>query len=295
MNRLALPFLAALITAIAIVPLSATAQSSIATGKPSTFESAELTLPASSSSSAPDLFESAAQSSITTQTAPVVNNPQGSTRPFSSLGIGVKVGTSGIGFDVATPLVPGRLNLRGGASFFSYNTTITTDNININGSLKFRNSEAVVDFFPFRGWFRMSGGMTIYNNTGLAANLTVPAGQSFTLGNTTYYSSASNPITGTGTFNFGGKTAGRVSIGTGNMLPKKGHFSFETELGVQFFSSPTVVYTISGSGCTSPTNPASCGPVSPTDVAAEQNKLQNDLTDLKYFPTVSFGLSYKIH
>ena len=219
-------------------------------------ERASLELPASSSSSMPDLFESTAQSSITTQGAPAVNHPQGNTRPFSSLGVGVKVGTSGIGFDVATPLIPGRLNLRGGASFFSYSTTITTDNININGSLKFRNSEAVVDFFPFKGWLRMSGGMTIYNNTGLSANLTVPANQSFTLGNTTYYSSASNPITGTGLFNFGGKTAGRVSIGTGNMLPKKGHFSFETEIGVQFFSSPTVVYNISGMVAAHPNNPA---------------------------------------
>jgi hypothetical protein len=35
--------------------------------------------------------------------------------------------------------------------------------------------------------------------------------------------------------------------------------------------------------------------VAQSDVLAEQNKLQNDLTDLKYFPTVSFGLSYKIH
>jgi hypothetical protein len=287
--------LATLTIAFTTAPLALSAQNALSSGTPVLVERASLELPSSSSSNAPDLFAAAAQSSITTQGTPVVNRPEGSTRPFSSLGIGVKVGTSGIGFDVATPLVPGLLNLRGGASFFSYSTTITTDNININGSLKFKNSEAVVDFFPFRGWFRMSGGMTIYNNTGLTANLTVPANQSFTLGNTTYYSSASNPINGTGAFNFGGKTAGRVSIGTGNMLPKKGHFSFETEIGVQFFSSPTVVYNISGSGCSAPNNPATCGPVSQTDVAAEQNKLQNDLTDLKYFPTVSFGLSYKIH
>jgi hypothetical protein len=295
MNRFA--SLAALITALTFAPFTALTQNTLSTGTPTLTERASLELPSSSSSSAPDLFEAAAQSSITTQAAPVVNRPEGSTRPFSSLGIGVKVGTSGIGFDVATPLVPGYLNLRGGASFFSYSTTITTDNININGSLKFRNSEAVVDYFPFKGWFRLSGGMTIYNNTGLTANLTVPGGQSFSLGNDTYYSYANDPIHGTGAFNFGGKTAGRVSIGSGNMLPTKGHFRFETEIGVQFFSSPTVVYNFAGTGCQgyNGVTYSNCGPVSQTDVAAEQNKLQNDLMDLKYYPTVSFGLSYKIH
>jgi hypothetical protein len=296
MNRFALSF-AALTTAIALAPLAAAAQNQVLSTTSAAVEIAALELPASSSASAPDLFAAAAQSSITTQVPPVLKPSQGSRLPFSGVAVAVKVGTAGIGFDVATPLVPGRLNLRGGASFFSYNTTITTDNININGSLKFQNAEVVADFFPFGGWFRISGGGTVYNNTGLTASLAVPGGQSFSLGNDTYYSSPSDPIHGTGAFNFGGKTAGRVSIGTGNMLPKKGHFRFESEIGVQFFSSPTVLYNIGGTGCQNYNGViyTNCGPVQQSDVLAEQNKLQNDLTDLKYFPIVSFGLSYKIH
>jgi hypothetical protein len=239
-----------------------------------------------------------AQSTLTIQPVEVVNKPKsgGSRRPFSSVGIGVKGGLGGVGFDVATPLVPGWLNLRGGASFFTYNgATFTTNNIDIDGSLKFQNAAAMVDVFPFHGGFRLSGGMTTYNDTELSANLSVPGGQSFKLGNDTYYSSTSDPIGGTARFTFGGRTAGRASIGTGNMLPRKGRFAFETEFGVQFFTPPTVVYNIKGSGCASATDPTTCGPVEQSDVAAEQNKLQNDLTDLKYFPVVSFGLSYKIH
>ncbi|HEV2619364.1 MAG TPA: hypothetical protein VGU23_05435 [Acidobacteriaceae bacterium] len=239
---------------------------------------------------------SAAQSTLTIQPVQVVNKPKGNRRPFSSVGIAVKGGLAGVGFDVATPLAPGWLNLRGGASFFSYKApTFTTNGIDIDGSLKLQNAEAMVDVFPFHGAFRLSGGMTMYNDTGLSANVNVPAGQSFKLGNDTYYSSATDPIRGTAAFTFGGKTAGRVSIGTGNMAPRKGHFAFETEFGVQFFTPPAVVYNIQGSGCLSPTDPLSCGPVPQSDVTAEQNKLQNDLTDLKYFPVVSFGFSYKFH
>jgi hypothetical protein len=225
-----------------------------------------------------------------------------SSLPFSGLAIGVKFGLAGIGFDVATPLVPQWLNLRGGASFLSYTpSTITTDNVNINGTIKFQNAAAMVDVFPFHGRIRLSGGMTIYNNTGLTATLNVPAGQSIDFGGQTYYSepvattNILGPIQGTGVFTFGGnKIVPRVTIGTGNMLPKKGHFTFESEIGFQYFSAPTVVYNIQGGGCTT-NSVANCGPIDQTKVVAEQNKLQNDLYDLRFFPILSFGLSYKIH
>lgn len=91
----------------------------------------------------------------------------------------------------------------------------------MNGALKFQNAAVMVDYFPFRGRFRLSGGATVYNDTNLNAIVTVPAGSSFTLGSTKYYSDPSKPLAGTAAFNFGGKTAGRVAIGTGNMLPRR--------------------------------------------------------------------------
>jgi hypothetical protein len=299
MKSLVRPLLTALFVATALSPFAASAQnvsSSVdifSSSAPSAAERAALELPSLSSSSVPNMFAASSRSAAAGQT---VNKPEGSTRAFSSLGVGVKLGTQGIGFDVATPLIPGRLNLRGGATFFSYSTTATTDNINIDGTLKMRNASIMLDLFPFAGWFRISGGMSMYNNTGLTASLAVPSGQSFTLGNTQYYSASSSqggPINGAGTFKLGGNVAGRATIGTGNMAPRKGHFRFESEVGVQFESSPTVAYTITGNGCTGgPTT--GCGPVAQSDINAEQVKLQNDLKDLKFYPIVSFGLSYKL-
>jgi len=248
----------------------------------------------SSSSSAAELFETKAAGAA----APAMATEGGSGKPLSGLAVGVKFGLAGVGFDVATPLVPRRLNLRGGASFFSYSPDITTsDNLVVNGTLKFQNAAVMADFFPFKGRFRISGGATVYNFTNLAATITVPGGNSFTLGNTKYYSNPSSPLVGTGVFNFGGKTAGRVSIGTGNMLPRKGHWTFESEIGVQFFTEPTVAFAFTGQGCTTDVGGvySGCGPVASSDVASEQAKIQNDLTDLKYFPILSIGLSYKIH
>jgi hypothetical protein len=300
MNR----FIRTLLVAIAAVAVIAvaraqdvSARSQPAIGDSAPVERAALDLTATSSSSGSEMFAGAGQSTLTIQPVVVENKPKsgGSRRPFSSIGIGVKGGLAGAGFDVATPLVPGWINLRGGASFFRYNgATFTTNNIDVNGSLKFQNASAVVDVFPFHGGFRLSGGLTAYNNTELSATLGVPAGQSFKLGNATYYSSRSDPIAGNASFKFGGRTAGRVSIGTGNMLPRKGRFAFETEFGVQFFTPPVVIYNITGSACLD-SDGTDCGPVEQADVVAEQNKLQNDLTDLQYYPIVSFGFSFKIH
>lgn len=303
MNRL-LPVLAAMAT----LPLVSQAQVSQAQSNPipapplyaemdspstysSSLDSSDQSLLASHSlASAARAFSSATVGAP----APVSS---GSHLPLSGLAIGVKFGIAGIGFDVATPLVPGWINLRGGASFFSYSPVITVDNININGAIKFQNAAATVDIFPFHGRFRISGGMTVYNNTYLAATLNVPGGTSFTLGNTKYYSDPNDPITGSGTFTFGGRTAPRVSIGTGNMLPRKGHWAFEGELGVQFITLPTVVYSISGAGCPAAgeTTIPPCGAVASSDIAQEQTNLQNDLMDLRYFPIASIGFSYKIH
>ncbi|WP_049789371.1 hypothetical protein [Granulicella tundricola] len=96
------------------------------------------------------------------------------TRPFSSLAVAVKIGVAGIGFDVATPLST-RFNLRAGASFFGYQTNFTTDGIPIDGNLKLRNAAASVDWYPFHGSFRISSGITLYNDNNIAATILVPA------------------------------------------------------------------------------------------------------------------------
>ena len=297
----------AILAVLALSPIALSAQTQEAShqapaASPALY--AETAAPVSFSSSiAADALDAPAAGA---QSSAAPKESKQSSLPFSGLAIGVKVGLAGIGFDVATPLVPQWLNLRGGASFLSYTpSTITTDNLNINGTIKFQNAAAMVDVFPFHGRIRLSGGATIYNNTGLTATLSVPTGQSFTVGGIDYYSEPYNaitnpagPIAGTGVFTFGGnKIVPRVTIGTGNMIPKKGHFTFESEIGFQYFSAPTVKYTFTGTGCQSLLLGAylNCGPIPQANITTEQNKLQNDLIDLRFFPILSFGLSYKIH
>jgi hypothetical protein len=262
---------------------------------------ADLGLPATSSSSSNAFLYNAPAAQASTPAPAKAEG--GSGGPFSGLGVGVKVGVAGIGFDVATPLVPTRLNLRGGATFFSYNLSETTgDNLVANGTLTLRNSGIMVDWFPFRGSFRLSGGATVYNNKGFSGSLDVPSGSSFTLGSDKYFATGTGGLVGTGVFKLGGDAGGRVSFGWGNLVPKQGHrFSFDTELGIEFVSKPTVALgftglvcpSAQGANCESPENAATYTPFL-SDVTAEQSKLQTDVNFLSFYPIVSVGVGWRI-
>jgi hypothetical protein len=303
MNRFALPALAALISTATFAALPISAQSTVRTNDmfsssaSAPVERAALDLSASSSSNAYNLFESEAKSSAAA--APVVNRPEGSTRPFSSVGVGVKVGIGGIGFDVAAPLIPGRLNLRGGAGFFSYTYNGTINNEPVNANLKLNNAEVMVDFFPFKGSFRLSAGTTVYNTTGLNGTTTVAGGSKATIGNNSYTSNPANPLMENLAVGLGGTAVPRFSLGWGNMVPKSGHIRFETEFGVEIIGTPTAAWTYGGQACQNSSSGPACSSgyaaIPTADINAQNASLQSDFSSVKVFPIASFGLSYKIH
>lgn len=101
------------------------------------------------------------------------------TRPFSRLAIGTKVGILGVGVQAAVPLTS-RLNVSGGANFFSYTDTLTIDGLRYNANLHLRSAEASLDWFPLGG-FHISPGALLYNGNQVTGNAAVPGGQYFTL------------------------------------------------------------------------------------------------------------------
>ena len=108
--------------------------------------------------------------------------------PSPASGWAVTLGFGGVGFDVATPLVPGRLNVRGGAGFFSYTYNGTVSNEPISASLKLNNAKVMLDWFPFKGSFRLSAGTTVYNTTGMNGTVSVTPGTTLKIGNDYYLS-----------------------------------------------------------------------------------------------------------
>lgn len=130
----------------------------------------------------------------------IQDNPQTATRaPLPRFGIEVSAGTLGAGIQVATA-VARHTNIRGGFNYFSYSLSGTDSNNNLGYSGKVRpeSGEILVDQY-LAGPFHISGGALVYDGFQATGNVHVPGGNSFTLNDVTYYSSAADPVTGTGT------------------------------------------------------------------------------------------------
>ena len=215
-------------------------------------------------------------------------------RAFSSVGVDVKAGIDGIGFDVATPL-SNHFNLRAMASFFSVDTSFNTDGIQTDATLHLGNAGAALDWFPFAGGFHLSPGVWFYDNNHASGNSVVPGGQTFTLSNSTYTSSADDPVRGTSYLDFGASAAPTLTVGWGNLIPRSGrHFSFPVEVGFAVARQPAISYTLAGSACDQyGCMDVATDPEIQANLKQEQRDINSDLAPLRFFPILSAGVGYR--
>ena len=216
---------------------------------------------------------------------------------FSRIGIGVKVSTLGVGIEAATPLA-GKFNLRGGFNMFRYSRLITDNGVQYAGHLRFQSAEAHLDWFPlrdrslFRG-FHVSPGLLLYNGNQITATASVPGGQTFSAGGTTYESDPSNPVTGTGILDFM-RVAPSIMAGIGNLVPRNGkRFSFLFEVGAAYTGRAHVALNLGGNVCD--TTGTFCRSIASdstvqANIQAQQAKLEKDL--YRFFPIISLGVGF---
>ncbi len=223
--------------------------------------------------------------------------PETSTRAFSAVGVDVKIGADGIGFDVATPLAR-KWNLRGTGYFFRYNVTITEDYVTYGGNLQLASGGGSLDWYPFNGKFRLSAGFIAYNGNRITGTATLNPNQSFTLNGTTYYASLTDPPHATGSLYLGSKAAPTFSFGWGNIVPRKAnkHFSVPVEIGFAYVGDPKVDLNFIGTTCNefgTACQDVENNPTFQSDLAAQRDKYRDDLSALRFYPIVSIGFGYK--
>jgi hypothetical protein len=214
--------------------------------------------------------------------------------PFG-VGVGIKVSLLGAGLEAAVPIAR-KLNVRAGFNAFSYNRTFDKDGVSYAGQLRFRSSEAHLDWFPFGGSFHVSPGLLVYNGNQVTASADVPGGNTFTLNDTDYTSDPANPITGSGKIDYR-KTAPMISVGWGNLVPRSGrHFSAPFEIGMIFSGAPQAAINLAGGACDS--NGVNCqsvntDPTFQSNLQSEQDKINHDMAPFKYYPIISLGFGFR--
>ena len=245
----------------------------------------------SSSSSAGD----SAAIIATPQPRPHPANEEMRIRPFSRVAVGSKLGTLGWGGQIATPILR-RINLRGGVDIFNMGYGLTSDGTNYYAAAHLKSGTIQADVYPFaHGSFHISPGVMIFRNS-LTANLNVPGGNNFSVGDGDYTSDPSNPVTGTGVIHFGRSTMPMLTMGFGNMIPRREykHLSFPIELGAAYTGQNTIAINMQGGVCQAGRG---CGTSSDPDFQAnvqqQQAKINEHLKRIQVYPVFTSGVAYR--
>jgi hypothetical protein len=189
-------------------------------------------------------------------------------------GVGLRAGTTGVGGDVGWNLAP-TLDARLGYSALSFGHNLHTTDVRYDAKLKLSNLSALLDFHPFPGAFRFTGGLIANDNK---YNLS-GTGTSYRINGNTYNASE---VGLSGTVKSGRSVAPYLGIGYGNVARAGVNFYFD--VGIMFMGSPkaSLVASCGGSAnCTQLRN----------DLNAEQARLQDDLSRFKYYPVANVGLT----
>lgn len=196
----------------------------------------------------------------------------------SGMGVTAKIGTLGYGAELnfgSSDSFSARLGLN--AFTYKYNGNSST--VNYDFKLQLQTVSALADWYPFSGGFRTSAGL-LYNNNKVSMTA-LPTGGNYTIGGATYTSTQIGTMQATMTFN---KIAPYLGIGWGNPVAKDKGWGLVTDIGVLFQGSPKIDLVVTcASTCTN----------LQANAQAENAKLQSDLSNFKFWPVASIGISYQ--
>lgn len=196
---------------------------------------------------------------------------------FAAVAINAKVSTLGLGLEAVVPLtqtVDGRIGVNAYNYSISQSSTSNGQTTNYFGKLKLGSLEALADWHPFDGSFRLTGGL-LYNNNNLSMTAQATGG-SVNIGGTSYPANPGDYVDASVKFK---KIAPYLGIGWGS-VPKDSGFSFTSDIGVLFQGSPTTSVTTNISGATA------------SDISKANSDLSSSVSRFKMYPVVSIGMGY---
>lgn len=197
---------------------------------------------------------------------------------MSGFSLGANMGTLGVGINLSHFIYKDYLDLRFNANYFQYNSDIASNPY----AIKMNTYGMLLDYKPFGGNFRISGGL-YYNNNSLSLN----AGNSLYLNGQTYTSDQISNASSSITFN---PISPYVGVGFGSTnsasLYKRGLY-FSGDVGV-LYSTPSVSLnaTCNSSGSMDCTDFNS-------NLDTERNNIQNTVNSYaQFYPVINFIIGY---
>jgi hypothetical protein len=194
--------------------------------------------------------------------------------------VAARASTLGIGAEVSYR-ASRNVGLRAGGNWLRFTRDGTVDDIDYEITPKLTNATALLDLFPFRGAFHLTGGLMLNDNEG---RLDAVLNQPMQIGGNTYTPQQVGSLVGTVTFDDLAPYAGLGFAGSGAV-------SFLFDLGVAFSGRPRA--TLVGNTNLTGTEKT----IFDANVALEQMELQAEIDDreyLKYHPVISIGIRIRL-
>ena len=188
--------------------------------------------------------------------------------------IAPRISTLGFGLEAAKGLTP-NFGMRMGFNYFSYGYNDTESGTSYNLDLGLKSFAVIADWHPFRGSFRLSGGLLLNGNK---LELTGNNLGSVDLDGTTY---SLDSLTGDVSYN---AIAPYFGLGWDTTFGDHEHWGFTFDLGLVYTGSPKVGLNARGTRL-----PASFS----SDLEKERSTLEGDLDMLTWWPVLSAGIVYQ--
>lgn len=213
-------------------------------------------------------------------------------RPFSRFGVAAEAGTLGLGVELATPLSR-TLQIRGGADFLNFGYGLTVDAAQYEGEAHLRGGHINADWYPFGGSFRISPGVLVFAS-GFGASVSVAGGKTFELGDSTYTSSASDPVHGSAAISMERKMMPALTIGWGNLLGEgRQHWNIPFEIGAAYTGQYSVKLNLAGTACTEYACMSTATPQVQQSVSQEEGQLNETMKHYQVYPIIGTGFSFR--
>ncbi|HET8710800.1 MAG TPA: hypothetical protein VFM32_05460 [Spongiibacteraceae bacterium] len=204
----------------------------------------------------------------------------------AEFGVYVKGGTLGAGAGIGYGFND-NLTARIGYTAANISHDLHTTDVDYKGDVKIGGAEALLDWHPFAGAFRVTAGAILSRN-----EIKVDAKLNHTpiyINGTPYDVNDISSIDGKVEFK---KTAPYLGIGWGNVADREQGFHFIADVGVEFMGTPKVKINASCAPIFETNMPADCAQLL-SDVRAEEEELNSDASDYKWWPVLSVGFAYR--
>jgi hypothetical protein len=201
-------------------------------------------------------------------------------------GVSVGLGTAGLGLHLSAA-VSDKLNARFGVNALNYSFNDTSSSVNYDFKLKLQTFDALLDWFPMEGKFRITGGVA-YNGSKIDGTAKPNGNGTYTFNGQTYNNSDIGSVNGNIKFR---TAAPYLGVGWGNPVAKDKGWGFSSDVGVLFQGSPNATLTAT-CGATASSAPGGCATLQ-SNVAAQQASLNDTMSSYKYYPIVRIAVTYK--